>query len=144
MDPPTVKAPSRITNHIIMKSSITALCIAALTSIGATTPADARPYPSHTYVSSYLSCGTPIYTERYLVGYDRCGEPVWGHRTVRSPYRPVVRSYYQSPCPPPTHHGHAGYYSHSSRYNHRTYGHHNGYRRGYSSNRVTIHGSICR
>jgi len=127
-----------------MKSSITALCIAAFTLIGTATPADARPHSNHTYVSSYRSCGTPIYTERYLLGYDRCGEPVWGHRTVRSPYRPVVRSYHQPPCPPPIHYGHGGYYSHSSSYSHRTYGHNNGYRRGYLSNRVTINGSICR
>lgn len=109
-----------------MKTTIITLTIAALALIGTATRAEARSYSSHTYVSGYRSCGTPIYTERYFIGYDRCGAPVWGYRVVRSSYRPVVRSRYHAPCPPPVRYGHGGY------------------RRGHSGGRVVIQGSICR
>jgi hypothetical protein len=110
-----------------MKSIIITLTLAAFALIGTATRADAGHYSSRTYISSYRSCGTPVYTERYFIGYDRCGAPVWGYRTVRSSYRPVVRARYQAPCPPPVHYGHGG-----------------GYRRGHSGGRVVIQGSICR
>jgi hypothetical protein len=78
--------------------------IAALTLFGVAPSAEARHKysKSHVYVSGYRSCGTPIYTERYLIGHDRCGYPVWGYRTVQR-YCPPPREYYRPPavCPPP-------------------------------------------
>lgn len=116
-----------------MKSIITLLTAAAITLLGSTTQADARHQKKNVYISSYQSCGTPIYTERYLIGYDECGDPVFGYRTVRSSYRPVVRHYhapvmrqYYAPRPQPRY---------QRGYNHGG---------GYSNGRVTIQGSFCR
>ena len=68
--------------------------IAALTLFGVAPSAEARHKhsKSYVYVSGYRSCGTPVYTERYLRGYDRCGYPVWGYRTVPR-YCPPPRAY---------------------------------------------------
>jgi hypothetical protein len=91
-----------------MKPSILiTAAIASLILLGATPLAEARSHrghhSSHVYISGYRSCGTPIYTERYLVRYMRCGSPVWGYRVVAPPrYCPPPRRYYQRPvCPPP-------------------------------------------
>jgi hypothetical protein len=108
-----------------MKSIITLLTAAAITFLGSTTQADARHQKKNVHISSYQSCGTPIYTERYLIGYDECGDPVFGYRTVRSSYRPVVRQYYAPRQQPRYQRG----------YNHGG---------GYSNGRVTIQGSFCR
>jgi len=87
--------------HKIMKTIIATLGFITLTLIGTTPDAEARGHRSTVYVSGYRSCGTPIYKERYFIGYDRCGRPIWGTRVVRTSYRPVVRTRYVAPCPPP-------------------------------------------
>lgn len=93
-----------------MKSCIITSAIAALALLGAAPQAEARSHrghghSSHVYVSGYRSCGTPIYTERYLIRYNRRGDPIWGYRTVSAPrhYCPPPRPrYYHAPvCPPP-------------------------------------------
>lgn len=90
--------------------SLTSIAIAAIALLGATLSADARPHrghdSGHVYISGYRSCGTPVYTERYVRRYDRCGYPVWGYRVVPAPARycpPPRRHYYRHPadCPPP-------------------------------------------
>lgn len=72
--------------------------VTAFLAMGLTTQAEARHARSTVYVSGYRSCGTPIYTMRYLVGYDHCGRPIWRYRTViRNEYnRPHDRYYGQS------------------------------------------------
>lgn len=84
-----------------MKTIIAAIAISAFTFIGSSM-ADARPHRggSRVYISSYTSCGDPIYKERYVIGYDHCGNAIWGTRLVRQAYRPVVRQRYVAPCPP--------------------------------------------
>ncbi len=86
--------------HKIMKTIIAALGFIALALVGTAPKAEARGYRSTVYISGY-HCGAPIYKERYFIGYDRCGRPVWGTRIVRTSYRPVVRTRYVAPCPPP-------------------------------------------
>jgi hypothetical protein len=88
-----------IQKHKDMKTSlIITAAIAAITLLGVSPSAEARSYhkhpKSHVYVSGHRSCGTPIYTERYLIRYDRCGYPVWGYRTVQR-YCPPPREYYR-------------------------------------------------
>lgn len=86
-----------------MKTIIAAIAISTITFIGSST-ADARPHRhnSRVYISSYSSCGAPVYKERYFVGYDRCGNEIWSTRLVRQAYRPVVRQRYVAPrCAPP-------------------------------------------
>jgi len=91
-----------------MKTIITAIA-ATLTFLGTIPTAEATPYrgrvQSSVYISGYRSCGTPIYTERYLVGYDCHGHPIWKYRTVRAPRAycppPPPRRVYVAPCPPP-------------------------------------------
>jgi len=86
--------------NTLMKSLTTTTALIALTLLGAAPKSEAGcEQPSRVYISSYQSCGTPIYTERYFIGYDRCGNPVWGTRVVRSYYRPVVRPRYVAPRP---------------------------------------------
>lgn len=87
-----------------MKTIALTLGIAALGLFGTAPTVEARGYnhnrghvASHVHVSGHRSCGTPIYTERYLVGYDRRGFPVWGYRQVVHPPRRFV----PAPCPPP-------------------------------------------
>lgn len=91
-----------------MKTILSTFAITTLALIGLAPEAQARPPHHHhhhsnrVYVSGHRSCGTPIYSERYLVGYDPCGEPIWGVRTVRQPYcRPEVEPRYVAPCPSP-------------------------------------------
>lgn len=106
-----------------MKNTILTTLIAAATIFVAATPAaDAQRYhrhqhhqhqSSHIFVSGYHSCGTPIYTERYIIRYDRYRRPVYGHRVIRHRrhhhVRPAPRGYRVAPCPPPRyHHGHHG------------------------------------
>ncbi len=117
-------APSKhesLENNLNMKTILTTVAIAALALLGAAPEAQARPYhqSGRVYVSSYRSCGTPVYSERYFVGYDHCGEPIWRVRSVRQPYyRPAVRTRYVAPCPPPYRGGyrdpHSGYGRHYS------------------------------
>lgn len=85
-----------------MKTIIAAIAISAFTLIGSSV-ADARPHrgSNRIYISSYSSCGDPIYKERYVVGYDHCGNAIWGTRLVRQACRPVVRPRYVASCPPP-------------------------------------------
>ena len=101
-----------------MKSWITTLAVAAIAFLGATPNAEARQHrhrhaESYIYVSGYRSCGTPIYSERYLVGYDRWGHPIWKHRKVKAPrhYRraPQPRYYAAPVCPPPARPYYGGY-----------------------------------
>ena len=95
-----------------MKTSILTSAIAALALIAAAPLADARShrgqYSNQIYVSGYRSCGTPIYTERYVRHYrPRCGSPVWGYRMAPAPVRYCAppRRYYRPPvCPPPYRH----------------------------------------
>lgn len=73
-----------------MKTIATAFAAIALT-LGAASTASARDYcdsgyRTTVYVSGYASCGTPIYTERYVVRIDRRGHPVWGCRTLPVSY----------------------------------------------------------
>ena len=82
-----------------MKTILTTVVV-TLSWFGFSPKAEARCYESRIYISSYLPCGTPVYTERYFIGYDRCGNPVWGKRVLRAAYRPVVRPVYVAPCPP--------------------------------------------
>lgn len=102
-----------------MKSLALTFALAAFTWIGAAPNADARPHrgrgydshhhSSHIYVSGYHSCGTPIYTERYLIRYNRRGYPVWGYRVVAPPrhyyHAPVRRHRHVPACPPPVYYG---------------------------------------
>lgn len=83
---------------IIMKTIATTLAALTLVILGSTQQADAHGYQSRIYISSYLPCGTPVYTERYFIGHDRWGNPVWGTRIVR--HRHVVRPVYVAPYPP--------------------------------------------
>ncbi len=118
-----------------MKSIVTLIAAACITLLGTTTQADARHYKNkNIYISSYQSCGTPIYTERYLVGYDACGEPIYGHRTVRSHYQPVVRPQYR----PVVRQRHAEYHSNQDYRRDRHHGRHS------SRNRVIIQQEYCR
>ncbi len=95
-----------------MKKLITTFAVAALAMLAAAPLAEARSYrgshSSHTYVSGYRSCGTPIYTERYVRYIDRRGYPVWGYRTVAYTSRhysaPRPRYYHAPVCPPPRYH----------------------------------------
>ncbi|RYD19874.1 MAG: hypothetical protein EOP88_17280 [Verrucomicrobiaceae bacterium] len=82
-----------------MKTIITTALVTLLCWTGSATQADARSHrhSSRIYISGYMSCGTPIYRERYFCGYDPCGRPIWRTRAVRAPYRPR----YAAPCPPP-------------------------------------------
>jgi hypothetical protein len=117
-----------------MKAILTTFAIAALALLGSTPEVQARPYHHSgggVFISGHRSCGTPIYSERYLVGYDRCGAPIWGVRAVRQPYyRPVERSRYVQPCQPQ-------YRSHSHQY-------HSGYRRPHSGNSFVFQGYFGR
>ena len=83
-----------------MKTVLTTIAAVTLSWFALAPQAEARGYQSRVYISSYLPCGTPVYTERYFIGYDRCGNPVWGKRVLRPAYRPVVRPVYVAPCPP--------------------------------------------
>jgi hypothetical protein len=83
-----------------MKTVLTTIAAISFSWVGSAPLAEARHYENRVYISGYLPCGTPVYTERYFIGYDHCGNPVWGKRTVRPAYRPVVRPVYVAPCPP--------------------------------------------
>jgi hypothetical protein len=91
-----------------MKKTIFTFAIAAFSMLAATPEADARSHrghhSNHVYVSGYRSCGTPIYTERYVIRHrPRCGTPVWGYRVVPAPVRyapPHRRHYRPAVCPP--------------------------------------------
>lgn len=87
-----------------MKIIIATFITIPLLILGSAAKADARCHPGRTFISSYLPCGTPVYSERYFIGYDRCGKPIWGTRVIRPAYRPVyrpvVRPVYVAPCPP--------------------------------------------
>ena len=84
-----------------MKTALTTIAAVALSWFGFAPQAEARHHENRVYISSYLPCGTPVYTERYFIGYDHCGNPVWGKRVLRPAYRPVVRPVYVAPpCPP--------------------------------------------
>lgn len=100
-----------------MKKMITTLAVAALAILATAPLAEARSYrsghSSHTYVSGYRSCGTPIYTERYVRYYSHCGTPVWGYRTVshtsRYHYVAPRPRYHSAPvCPPPRYYNYSG------------------------------------
>lgn len=92
-----------------MKTTLLTLSLAAFAWLAAAPAAEARHkhrgYSSHVYVSGYRSCGTPIYTERYVIRVKRCGTPVWGYRRVAAPRvycpPPRPRRYVPAPCPPP-------------------------------------------
>lgn len=107
-----------------MKTIATAFAAIALT-LGAATTASARDYcesgyRTTVYVSGHASCGTPIYTERYVVRFDRHGHPVWGCRTL-----PV--SYHRSrDCDDRGYYGRGGY----DRDRRSDYGYEREYRRG--------------
>jgi hypothetical protein len=100
-----------------MKAILTTFAIATLALLGSAPEVQARPYHhsgSRVFVSGHRSCGTPIYSERYLIGYDHCGAPIWGVRAVRHSYhRPVAQPRYVEPCQPryrgSSHHGHSGH-----------------------------------
>jgi hypothetical protein len=83
-----------------MKTLLTSLAAVSLFILGSSQSAEARGYESRVYISSYLPCGTPVYTERYYIGRDRCVNPVWSTRVVRQHHRPVARPVYVAPCPP--------------------------------------------
>jgi hypothetical protein len=79
----------------LMKTIATTFAIAALALLGAAPQAEARHgHKSRIYISGHLSCGSPIYSERYFVGYDDCGNEIWRVRRVRQEYREVVRERY--------------------------------------------------
>ena len=82
-----------------MKTTLTTIAAIALSWFGFAPQAEARHYENQVYISSYLPCGTPVYTERYFIGYDHCGNPIWGKRVLRTAYRPVVRPVYVAPRP---------------------------------------------
>lgn len=69
-------------------SAITAIAMIA----GSASTAEAREYcrdsyrGSSIYVSGRASCGTPIYTERYVVHVDRYGHAVWSTRILPVSY----------------------------------------------------------
>ena len=101
-----------------MKSIATAFTAIALV-LGTATQAEAREHcreayhGSSIYISGRASCGTPIYTERYVVHVDRRGHAVWGTRVLPVSY----------------HHGRGGYGGYRSGYG-RGYG-----RGGYGGDR---------
>jgi hypothetical protein len=74
-----------------MKSKLATLAAVVFTVLAAAPKAEARHPESRIYISGYLSCGSPVYTERYLIGYDRCGHPVWGTRVIRHEAAPRYR-----------------------------------------------------
>jgi hypothetical protein len=93
-----------------MKTTITAIALAITCMIGSAPQAEARHYHRHghqgqVYISGYRSCGTPVYTERYVIRYKRCGAPVWGYRRVAAPRAycppPPPRYHVVPACPPP-------------------------------------------
>lgn len=115
-----------------MKAIITVLSVAVLALLGTTTQAEARSHrkapASHTYVSGYRSCGTPIYTQKYFVGYDQCGHAIWRYRILPAPHVHRAPSYGNQGYRPsyPVRSGHSGGYSG---------GYSNGYSGGHSSHR---------
>lgn len=107
-----------------MNTIATAFAAIALT-LGAATHANARDYcesdyRTTVYVSGYASCGTPIYTERYVVRVDRHGHPIWGCRTLPVSYHRGHGGYDRG------HHGRGGY----DRDRRSDYGYEREYRRG--------------
>ncbi len=78
-----------------MKNSIIPIAVAILALISTTPQAEARHgRKSSVYISGYKSCGTPIYSRRYVPEYDSCHAP---RREYRE-YRPVAREYEYSSC----------------------------------------------
>lgn len=126
--------PASLKVDTSMKAILTTLAIATLALLGSAPEAHARPYHHSgggVFISGHRSCGTPVYSERYFIGYDHCGAPIWGTRIVRQSYhRPVVRTRYVAPCPPP-------YRSTSHHYN-------SGYRRSYSGSSIVVQGCFGR
>jgi hypothetical protein len=107
-----------------MKTIATAFAAIALT-LGAATQASARDYcesdyRTTVYISGYASCGTPIYTERYVVRVDRYGHPIWGCRRLPVSYHRGHRGHDRGS------HGRGGY----DRYRRSDYGYQREYRRG--------------
>ena len=107
-----------------MKTIVTTLAVAAISLFVTAPEAEAR-HSSRIYISGHMSCGTPIYKERYFVGYDRWGREIWQTRVVRHHYRPVVRPRYVAPLPPPRHY-------------------HRGYDRRHRGNHVSFHATFGR
>lgn len=73
-----------------MKTIATAIAAIALV-MGVAPKAEAREYcgdryQTSVYISGRASCGTPIYTQRYVVRVDRYGHVVWGTRTLPVSY----------------------------------------------------------
>lgn len=109
-----------------MKNNIIASAIAALALLTVSPQADARPHRGHhsnqVYVSGYRSCGTPIYTERYVPRRNpHCGSPAYRQRVIYAPvrYAPPPRRCYVPPqpvCPPsyPHHYRSSGVVFHGS------------------------------
>jgi hypothetical protein len=81
-----------------MKILATAIASIAIFT-GISTNAEAREYcgdrhsPS-VYISGRASCGTPIYTERYLIRIDHHGHPIWGYRFLPVSYHSRVDTGY--------------------------------------------------
>ncbi|RYD35752.1 MAG: hypothetical protein EOP87_06790 [Verrucomicrobiaceae bacterium] len=98
-----------------MKTIATALAAIAMIA-GSASRSEAREHyresyhGSSVYISGRASCGTPIYTERYVVHVDRYGHAVWGTRILPVSY----------------HHSRGGYGGHRA-----DYGRNRGYDRGY-------------
>lgn len=117
-----------------MKAILTTLAIATLALVGSAPEAQARPYHHSgggVFISGHRSCGTPIYSERYLVGYDRCGAPIWEVRFVRQPsYRHVSRQRYVEPCQP--------------QYRRSSYHYNSGHRRSHSGHSIVFQGCFGR
>lgn len=74
-----------------MKTIATVVAVLALVAVAAP-EAEAREHGrdayhgSSVYISGRASCGTPIYTERYVIHVDRRGHAVWGSRVLPISY----------------------------------------------------------
>ena len=80
----------------MIKTLITVAALALTGLLSAPRAEAGHSHTSITYRSGFTSCGSPIYTRRYVRGYDRCGRPVFGYARV-----PVTRAYRQRPSPAP-------------------------------------------
>ena len=72
----------------MIKTLITVAALALTGLLSAPRAEAGHSHTSITYRIGFTSCGSPIYTRRYVRGYDRCGRPVFGYARV-----PVTRAY---------------------------------------------------
>lgn len=79
------------------------------------------------FVSSYLSCGTPVYSQRVFLGYDRWGQPIWQTQRVHNfrqrgvINRPISRRGYNRPVRRSVHRAYRGRFDNRRGFRSRSY-----------------------